>query len=35
MQDFPGSRVDKNLPVNDGDTGLFPGMGRFHMPQSN
>ena len=35
MQDFLGSTVDANLPVNAGDTGLIPGTGRFHMPQSN
>ena len=33
--DFPGGTVDKNLPANVGDTGLIPGPGRFHMPQSN
>ena len=27
--------VDRNLPANAGDTGLIPGLGRFHMPQSN
>ena len=27
--------VDKNLPVNAGDTSLIPGQGRFHMSQSN
>ena len=31
-QNFPGSTVDKNLPVNGGDTGLIPGVGRCHMP---
>ena len=35
MQDFPGGRVDRNSPANTGDTGLIPGLGRFHMPQSN
>ena len=25
----------KNLPANAGDTGLSPGPGRSHMPQSN
>ena len=29
--DFPGGLVIKNLPVNAGDTGLIPGLGRFHM----
>ena len=33
--DFPGGTVDKNRPVNSGDTGLIPGPGRFHMPWSN
>ena len=33
--DFPGDTVDKNPPANAGDTGLIPGPGRFHMPQSN
>jgi len=27
--------VVKNLPVNAGDTGLIPDLGRPHMPQSN
>ena len=34
-QDFPGSRVDKNLPANAKDTGSIPGPGRFHVMQSN
>ena len=34
-EDFPGGTVDKNWPVNSGDTGLIPGPGRFHMPWSN
>ena len=29
--DFPGGAVDKYLPANVGDTGLSPGLGRFHM----
>ena len=33
--DFPGGTVVKNLPANAGDTGLSPGQGRSHMPQSN
>ena len=33
--DFPGGAVLKNLPANAGDTGLIPGLGRSHMPQSN
>ena len=35
FQDGPGGRVDKTPPANAGDTGLIPGKGRFHMPQSN
>ena len=34
-QGFPGGTVDKNLPVNAGDTGSVPGPGRSHMPRSN
>ena len=33
--DFPGGTVVKNPPANAGDTGLIPGPGRSHMPQSN
>ena len=33
--DFPGGAVVKNLPANAGDTGLSPGPGRSHIPQSN
>ena len=32
---FRGSAVIENLPANAGDTGLNPGLGRSHMPQSN
>ena len=32
---FPGGAVVENLPVNAGDTGLSPGLGRSHMPRSN
>ena len=32
---FPGGAVVENLPANAGDTGLSPGLGRSHMPQSN
>ena len=35
FQGFPGGTVVENLPANAGDTGLSPGLGRFHMPQSN
>ena len=34
-RDFPGGAVVKNPPANAGDTGLIPGPGRSHMPQSN
>ena len=33
--DFPGGPVVKNPPANAGDTGSIPGLGRFHMQQSN
>ena len=33
--DFPGGPVVKNVPVNAGDRGLIPGLGRFHMSLSN
>ena len=35
VKDFPDGAVDKNPPANVEDTGLIPGLGRFHMPQSN
>ena len=35
VKDFPGGAVVKNPPANAGDTGLIPGLGRSHMPQSN
>ena len=35
LQDFAGGIVDRNSPAHTGDTGLIPGLGRFHMPQSN
>ncbi|XP_066895898.1 selenocysteine insertion sequence-binding protein 2 isoform X10 [Kogia breviceps] len=34
-RDFPRGAVVKNPPANAGDTGLSPGPGRSHMPQSN
>ena len=34
-QNFPSGTVVKNLPVNAGDTGSRPGLGRSHMTQSN
>ena len=33
--DFPGGPMVKNLPANAGNTGLIPGSGGSHMPQSN
>ena len=33
--DFLGGTVDKNLPANAEYVGLIPGLGRFHMLQSN
>ena len=27
--------VGENLPASEGDLGLIPGPGRFHMPLSN
>ena len=30
---LPGGTVDKNLPAVQGDPGLIPGPGRFHMLQ--
>ena len=34
-REFPDGTVDKNLPANIGDTGLIPGLGRFHVTRSN
>ena len=34
-RDFLSGAVVKNPPANAGDTGLSPGLGRSHMPQSN
>ena len=31
-RDVPGGTVVKNLPVNVGDTGSSPDLGRSHMP---
>ena len=30
-REFPSGTVNKNPPANAGDTGLTPGLGRFHM----
>ena len=35
QRDFPGGPVVKNPPVNTGDKGSIPGLGRSHMPKSN
>ena len=35
IRGFPGGTVVENLPVNAGDTGSSPGLGRSHTPQSN
>ena len=35
LWNFLGGTVDENLPVNAGDTGWLPGLGRFHMRWSN
>ena len=35
LQDFPGGPVVKNLLCNAGDKSSIPGLGRFHMAQSN
>ena len=32
LVDVPGGSVIKNPPVSAGDTGLIPGLGRFHLP---
>ena len=33
--DFPGGAVVMSPPASAGNTGLIPGPGRSHMPQSN
>ena len=35
VSDFPGGPVVKNLPINTGDVGSIPGLGKFHMPWGN
>ena len=35
IEGSPDSSVVRNLPVNEGDVDLIPGLGRVHMPQSN
>ena len=34
-RDLPGGPIIKNLPVNAGDTGSIPALGRSHMPWGN
>ena len=34
-EDLPDDALDKSLPANARDMGLIPGLGRFHMLQSN
>ena len=34
-RESPGGAVDKNAPANAEDMGSIPGLGRFHMLQSN
>ena len=33
--DILGGRADKNPPSSAGDTSLVPGLGRFHLPQTD
>ena len=33
--DFLDGALDKNPPDTAGDSGLIPGLGRFHRPQKN
>ena len=35
VRDFSGGPVIENPPAKAGDIGSVPGLGRFHMPQSN
>ena len=35
IKDFPGGPVVKNPPANARDTGLIPGLRRFHTPWGN
>ena len=35
LEDFPGGAVVKNPPVNVGDMGSIPDLGRSHMPWGN
>ena len=35
FQGFPGGAVVESLPADEGDTGLCPGPGESHMPQSD
>ena len=35
FMDYPDGPVVENPPANAGDMGSIPGLGRFHMLQSN
>ena len=35
IKGFPGGAVVKNPPVNAGDKGFSPGLGRSHVPRRN
>ena len=35
VRGFPGGSVVENPPASARDTGLIPGPGSFHMPQSS
>ena len=35
VRDLPCGTVDKTPPVNAGNTGSIPGLGRVHMPWNN
>ena len=35
QRDFTGDVMVRNPPVDVGDMGSFPGLGRFHMPWGN
>ena len=35
LEGFPDDPVVQNLPANEGDMDLIPGLGRVHRPQSN
>ena len=35
VRDLPDGTMDKKAPVNAGDMGSVPGLGRVHMPRNN